>query len=99
MSTNFVTNGECSTPFKMSYGGRDAYALMSSDYDSDCPILNIEEENHKLTISLCGAYYRHDESWYCPVGFYEWLEYIRMAGLALVEPDPRRLPRKHVPWL
>ena len=77
--------------FKKSYGGQDAPELEYSDDGEmgNYPLLNIEEANGNLTISLyaVGAC-RAAEGF--PLGLVSWLEPIRQSGLA--PADPRRLP-------
>ena len=77
--------------FKKSYGGQKANALeFSADGEmGNYPLLNIEEANGNLTISLyvVGACQAAEGF---PLGLISWLEPIRQSGLA--PADPRRLP-------
>ena len=75
--------------FKKSYGGQDAPELESNEELGSFPLLNIEEANGSLTISLYAVGACQFAEGY-PLGLIEWLEPIRQSGLA--PADPRRLP-------
>ena len=77
--------------FKKSYGGTgmDVPELECSDECGSYPLLNIEEANGNLTISLYAVGANQAASDY-PLGLVSWLEPIRQSGLA--PADPRRLP-------
>ena len=75
--------------FQKSYGGQDAPALESSEEMDNSPLLNIEEADGNLTISLYAVGADQAAGGY-PLGLLAWLEPIRQSGLA--PADPRRLP-------
>ena len=77
--------------FKKSYGGQDAPELEYSaeGEQGSYPLLNIEEANGNLTISLYAVLACQMAEGF-PLGLSAWLEPIRQSGLA--PADPRRLP-------
>ena len=77
--------------FKKSYGGQNAPELESCEEGEfgNHPLLNIEEGNGTLTISLYAVGAGHFAEGF-PLGLIAWLEPIRQSGLA--PADPRRLP-------
>ena len=77
------------TRFQKSYGGQNAPALESSEEGNTSPLLNIEEADGNLTISLYAVGADQAVEGY-PLGLIAWLEPIRQSGLA--PADPRRLP-------
>lgn len=77
--------------FKKSYGGQKAPELESSEDAGmkSYPLLNIEEADGTLTISLYAVGACQVAEGF-PLGLIAWLEPIRKSGLA--PADPRRLP-------
>ena len=101
MTKSIGENRLAREPFKKSYGGAglDVPELEFSEVECSYPLLNIEEADGNLTISLyaVGAYHVAEGCFSPPVrepplGLFAWLEPIRQSGL--VPADPRRLPTR-----